>query len=137
VMGAVPVSQAGIASGINNTVARAAGLLAIALLGLIVSATFNRNLDDRLVTLQVSDAVLRLLADQRVKLAGAEIPSSVEASLRSSLQQAIDHSFVNSFRLAMLIAAGLAIASAVAAAAMIDGQTKGDSAEAVRTEYSN
>lgn len=127
VMGAVPVSQAGIASGINNTVARAAGLLAIALLGLVVAARFNRSLDDRLAALPVPDAVLRLLADQRVKLAGAEIPSSVEASLRSSLEQAIDWSFVDSFRLTMLIAAGLAIASAIAAAVMIDGQAKGDS----------
>lgn len=124
VMGAVLVSQAGIASGINNTVARAAGLLAIALLGLVVSATFNRSLDDRLAALQVPDAVLQLLNDQRVKLAGAEIPNSVEASLRSSLEQAIDQSFVDSFRLVMLIAVGLAIASAVAAAAMIDGQAK-------------
>ena len=42
VMGAVSDDNAGIASGINNTVARAAGVLAIALLGALVLFSFNK-----------------------------------------------------------------------------------------------
>ena len=126
VMAAVPVRQAGIASGINNAVARTAGLLAIAVLGLVVAQVFNRRLDTRLAALQVPPDVLRLLADQRVKLAGAEIPNSVAGSLRSAIEQAIDQSYIDSFRLTMLIAAGLAVASAIAAAAMIQNQPQGD-----------
>ena len=126
VMAAVPVRQAGIASGINNAVARTAGLLAIAVLGLVVAQVFNRRLDTRLAALAVPTDVLRLLADQRVKLAGAEIPNGVAGSLQSAIEQAIDQSYIDSFRLTMLIAAGLALASAIAAAAMIQNQPQGD-----------
>ena len=41
-------SNAGIASGVNNAIARVAGLLAVAAIGAVVSAQFGSALDDRL-----------------------------------------------------------------------------------------
>lgn len=119
VMGSVNVQQAGIASGINNAVARTAGLLAIAILSLVVARTFNAALDARLARLSIPPDVQQQLAQQRVKLAGAEVPDRVGQPLKAALEQAIDQSFVDSFRLIMLIAVGLALASALVAAAMI------------------
>src|SRR5438477_3980334 len=54
VMNSVSESRAGIASGINNAVSRTAGLLSIAVLGLIMFHTFNSCLDQRLNQMNVA-----------------------------------------------------------------------------------
>jgi EmrB/QacA subfamily drug resistance transporter len=119
VMGAVSSQQAGIASGINNAVARTAGLLSIAVLSLILSLTFNHQLDRRLVSANVPPPIQQVLDDQRVKLAGAEIPDQV-GNWKPVLQDAVELSFLDGFRLVMLIAAGLALLSAGVAARWIE-----------------
>jgi fucose permease len=122
IMGAVKTQQAGVASGINNAVARTAGLLAIALLSPFVASVFNSTLDTRLAQLQISPAIRQLLAPERIKLAGAQVPSGLDETIGATLKNAIAESFVSSFRAVMVIAAGLAIASAIAAALMIKPQ---------------
>jgi len=119
VMGAVKVSQAGIASGINNAVARTAGLLAIAILSIVVLNAFNRSLDQRLANLGIPPEVQQMLAQERIKLAGAEVPPGLSSEVRAMLSQAIAASFVDSFRLIMFIAVGLALLSAIVALLMI------------------
>ncbi len=57
-MNAVPAEQAGIASGINNAVARTAGLIAIAGLGLALASTFDMRLDVEMTKLNLAPATI-------------------------------------------------------------------------------
>ena len=114
VMNSVKESHAGIASGVNNAVSRTAGLLAIAVLGLIMLQTFNRCLDQRLSQLAVPVEIREAVNSQRIKLAAAEIPSAAEP-VRAAIKQAIDECFVCGFRRVMLVGCGLALASSLMA----------------------
>src|SRR5581483_9658915 len=120
VMGAVEERHAGVASGINNAVSRMAGLLAIAVLNLVVAATFNAALDRSLAALPLPPPAREALDAQRSRLAGADVPADLDDALRAAAQQAIDQSYVAGFRLAMLVAAGLALASAATAWLLIE-----------------
>ena len=123
VMAAVPVQQAGIASGINNAVARTAGLLSIALLNLLVLAAFSGSLDRRLASLGLPSEVQQALVVQRQQLANVTLPPGLSDTMSQMVKQAIAESFVDGFRLAILVAVGLALASALTAALTIP-QTK-------------
>ena len=112
VMNAVPANRAGLASGVNNAVSRIGGLLGIAVLGIVIVHSFNRALDGRLARMDLSPEVRLSIDEQRARLAGAELPSGIDARTRVALKQAIDESFVFGFRLVMLTAAGLALLSA-------------------------
>ncbi len=115
VMGSVDPSRFGIASGINNAVARTAGLLAIAVLTLAVVATFNRALDSRLAHMAVPPKALASLNTERPRLAAAKAPDFVPAAARTAIDDALARSYVEGFRVAMLLAAGLALAGALCA----------------------
>lgn len=115
VMGAVTDHHAGAASGVNNAVARVAGLFAIAIFGLIVLSTFNHALDMHIANQHIAPAMSHLLDSERSKLAGAVVPTSVEPGIRAVLQKNIAESFITSFRVAMILAAVLAFVSALCA----------------------
>ncbi|MGI8735312.1 MAG: MFS transporter [Pyrinomonadaceae bacterium] len=122
VMSTVKENRAGIASGINNAVSRTAGLLAVAVFGLVMLQGFNRQLDRHLASISVAPEVRQALDQQRVKLAGAELPANLDPSSSGKLKQAIDEAFVSGFRRVMLGAAVLALLSALSAWLLIDGK---------------
>ena len=109
VMGAVDSRLAGTASGVNNAVSRSASLLAIAVMGVVVLAAFNSALDNRLEAIDPPLPVIAHLEDERINLAGAEVPPELSAELGAELERAIDEAFVSSFRVAMLVGSGLAL----------------------------
>jgi EmrB/QacA subfamily drug resistance transporter len=120
VMNSVPEARAGIASGINNAVSRIGGLLGVAIFGIIMVHSFNGQLDRRLTRMGLPASVRSVIDQQRVRLAGAEIPLSIEQEMRAALAEAINDSFIFGFRLVMLVAAGLALVSAWVAFKLID-----------------
>ena len=122
VMNSVKENQAGVASGINNAVSRTAGLLAVAIFGVVMLHAFSRHLDRRLVTTDLSQEVRLQVDEQRVRLAGLEPPSNLSVEERTVIEGAVGDSFVFGFRVLMLMAAALALASGVSAWLMIDGR---------------
>jgi MFS family permease len=122
VMGAVDQRHAGIASGINNAVSRTAGLLAIAVFGIVALAVFSNSLESQLATLHLSPGVQQLIEVQRTRLAGITIPTSVSAETQAALKRAIDESFVSAFRLVSLLGAALSVLSALSAWLLIEGK---------------
>ncbi len=115
VMGAVEERHSGLASGINNAVARAGGLLAIAVFGIVVASAFDRTLADRLDGIGLQPGPRRAIEDQRDQLAVAEPPAGLDAAAAADVERAIDEAYVAGFRVVMLAAAGMAVASAGAA----------------------
>jgi EmrB/QacA subfamily drug resistance transporter len=120
VMGAVDVHRAGTASGINNAVSRTAGLLAIAVLGIIVLAVFNGSLDSHLATLNLPNQVLQSINAQRFRLVSIHIP--IGGTTGRLLQQTIKEAFVAGFRAATLTGAGLALGAALSSLVLIEGK---------------
>lgn len=108
VMNSVPQSRAGIASGINNAVSRIAGLLAVAVFGLILFSSFNSNLDRRLSELSLSQSDRQQIDRQRPKLAAVETSDP-------RVKLAVAASFVSGYRIVLWVAVGLALVSALTA----------------------
>jgi EmrB/QacA subfamily drug resistance transporter len=103
--------HAGAASGINNAVARTAGLLAIAILGALAVFVFSRDLDERLAAAHAPATLRRAMNAQSLRLAAAQPPPGSDAR---AVREAVQLSFVHSFRVAVVISAALAALAAVA-----------------------
>jgi EmrB/QacA subfamily drug resistance transporter len=101
-------SNAGIASGVNNAIARVAGLVAIAAVGAVVAATFGSKLDEGLGQKALARPEVARAVEQakRQPLAVVEVqgvPDDVAASVRESAEDAS----VSAFRMGLGIATAL------------------------------
>jgi hypothetical protein len=108
-LGSVEGEHSGLGSGVNNAVARVAGLLAVAVLGVFVYGAFSANLDSRL---------------QSMDLPGEGRPRGDGAGNCGEDRTR---------RAVMLASAGLALASALVAALFVsDQRTKSASSDSTR-----
>src|SRR5437867_8340779 len=78
VMNSVTQNRVGIASGVNNAVARGAGLLAIAVLGIVMLHAFDHALDQRLTGWNLPATMSQSLQAQRTKLAAISLPEELD-----------------------------------------------------------
>ncbi len=115
VMTAVDQTHAGIASGVNNAVSRVAGLMAVAVFGLVLTSVFTRSLDRRLDSLRLPAPVRERIEMQRPKLAAIETDDD-------RIRQAIRESFLNGYRAVAWISVILGIASSLSAGIWIENR---------------
>jgi MFS family permease len=108
VMNALPNTESGLASGINNAVSRLSALLAVAVFGAVLVVIFNQSLDRSLDQLALMPEVRAQIDAVRPLLAAAHNSNPV-------VQRAINESFVSGYRSVIWIAAGIAALSAIAA----------------------
>ena len=114
VMGAVDAQHAGVASGVNNAVARVAGLMAIAVFGVLFARTFEARMSPRLDRLALSLSGREDVDRELPKMAGADMRQvqSIPPLQRPQVRAMIDEQWVFAFRLVMIGAASLALAAA-------------------------
>lgn len=112
VMNAVPNHRSGLASGVNNSASRVAGMLAVALSGALVSAVFSTGLENRLTSLPLSDESRATLLADSALLAELEVPKAVVGETRAAAKQSVDGAFVGAFRAGVLLNAMLAAMAA-------------------------
>ncbi len=113
--GAEP-SQAGIASAVNNALARVAGLLAVAALGVAVAASFSSALDSRLAGANLSAAGHATVTEARRLALGVPNTAHLPPGEAATIEVAAREASVSAFHLAMGVAAVLVAAGGLAGA---------------------
>jgi EmrB/QacA subfamily drug resistance transporter len=119
VMDAVEIRHAGLASGINNAVARTAGLLAVAALGLVVVTAFARERDRQLAPLHLAPAAQAELDGELPRLAAARLPAGLSPRQRDAVVAGLDDALLSGFRWSAIVSSILALLAAACAAATI------------------
>jgi EmrB/QacA subfamily drug resistance transporter len=123
VMASVDKDHTGTASGINNAVARLAGVLSIAVLGILLVRSFSARLDRSLASLSLDPDAVREIQSKEIELAGMDLPENLTPNARAAAQSAVTEAFLSGFRLILFSCAGLSIAGAAAAQALIPRAT--------------
>jgi EmrB/QacA subfamily drug resistance transporter len=125
VMTSVSAARTGVASGINNAVARVASLLAIAVLGIVFVWSHDAALDARLDALNMPQAA-RLAARlaQTGMDAGSAPPAATQSASQAKVTQAQAEALGAALRAVALVSALCALAGAALAAVTIRSQSE-------------
>lgn len=119
VMESADARHAGAASGINNAVARVAGLMAVAVLGAATLAAQSSSLDRRLAEAGLRPEARAAVAAARPGFASPPGAEGLAEAERRAVAAASGEAFLAAYRAAMLACAGLALAAAGVAAGTI------------------
>jgi EmrB/QacA subfamily drug resistance transporter len=115
VLGGVDEAHASLASGINNAIARVAGLVAIAFVGAVVSAQFAATLDDDVAGRRLDARAHAVVEESKDRALAAEAPASLGPE-RPAVQAALTDASESGFQTGMLVMALLVVAGGVISA---------------------
>ncbi len=121
--------NAGLASGINNAIARVGGLLGVAALGAVVAAQFGSALDSELAGTRLSPRAQSAVAAAKDRTLEVIDPPDVPAAERGLLREASEKASVRAFKVGMGIAAALVGVGGVIGAVGITNRRREVSAE--------
>jgi hypothetical protein len=94
---------------------RLAGVLAIAVFGIVMVKAFTVHLDRSLETLRLPPVAMQEIRSKEIELAGMQLPKNLEPNAKVAVQDAISDAFLFGFRLVLLSCAGLSMGSAAIA----------------------
>jgi EmrB/QacA subfamily drug resistance transporter len=109
VLAGAETSQAGIASGVNNAIARVAGLLGTAAVGAAVAGSFGSSLDEHLSGVTLGPAARAAVTQAKRLPLGRPDVHGLISTQASALTHAAEQASLHSFHLGMAIA-GLLVA---------------------------
>jgi len=120
VMGSVENHFSGTASGINNAVSRAAGVLAIAVIGMVALTSFKNSIVKVNESVHLTSNQISLLKEESTKLGEASVPNSFPKEKKEIVKMNIKKAFINTFSLVMFISAALACLGSLVSFFMIE-----------------
>jgi EmrB/QacA subfamily drug resistance transporter len=124
VMSSVDAKHVGAASGVNNAVARVAGVLSIAVLGIVMVKAFGSRLEQTLKNLSIPQDIAQDFRSKEIELASLELPPGLDPSVTAAIRQAISDAFRSGFHLVLLSCGGLSATSALVAWKLIASGTE-------------
>lgn len=122
VMASAPDALAGTASGLNNAVSRAAGLLAIGALGILMLGTFAGELTQLLAATDVPPALQETMLERRNDLAGMRLPDTLSGEQLASATGAVHQAFTTGFVRVLLLMTAVAVVAALLAVVTLPGR---------------
>jgi EmrB/QacA subfamily drug resistance transporter len=105
VMSAVPPTQTGIASAVNNAISRLAGLLAVSVVALVLTRGFVATLSAQLAHSTLPVNAQQEIWANRARLHAIPVPPGLTPGQRDQAARLLDQAFLAGFRSVMLVCA--------------------------------
>ena len=113
VLAAVDEKHSGVASGVNNAIARIAGLLAIAVLGAVVASRFGTVVDEKLGDRPLPAQARSAVAEAKTRSLSTAPADAVPGPARETVRAALEDASTSAFRLGLGLGGGLVVLGGV------------------------